>query len=63
MQEAREIIKKLLESEQRLPEFKFGEVYEVTITEILERGVYVQLHPEMKPALINNSQLEAKKVS
>merc|ERR1712223_679112 len=29
MQEAREIVKKLLESEQRLPEFKFGEVYEV----------------------------------
>ena len=62
MQEAREIIKKLLESDTRLPEFKFGEVYEVEITEILDRGIFVQMHPEMKPAFINNSQLEARKV-
>jgi len=63
MQEAREIIKQLLESDTRLPEFKFGEVYQVEITEILDRGIFVQMHPEMKPAFINNSQLEARKVS
>ena len=63
MQEAQEMIKKLLQTEQRLPEFKFGEVYEVTITEIIDRGIFVQLHPEMKPAFINNAQLEARKVS
>ena len=62
MQEAREIIKQLLESDTRLPEFKFGEVYQVEITEILDRGIFVQMHPEMKPAFINNSQLEARKV-
>ncbi len=61
MSEAKEIIKKLL-TEQRIPEFEFGGVYEVKIVEILERGIFVQMHPELKPVFIANSQLDGKKV-
>ena len=61
MSEAKEIIKKLL-LDDRIPEFEFGASYEVTITEILDRGIFVQLHPEMKPIMIPNSQLDARKV-
>ena len=61
MSEAKEIIKKSL-VEERIPDFEFGATYNVTITEILDRGVFVQLHPEMKPILIPNSQLDARKV-
>jgi hypothetical protein len=61
MSEAREIIDKIL-TEERVPEFEFGAIYPSTIVEILDRGILVQLHPEMQPILIPNSQLDAKKV-
>ncbi len=61
MAEAKEIIEKLL-TEERVPEFEFGSIYSATIVEILDRGVLVQLHPEMQPVLIPNTQLDAKKV-
>jgi polyribonucleotide nucleotidyltransferase len=61
MSEAKEIIDKLL-TEERVPELTFGAIYKAKITEILDRGVFVQLHPEMQPVLISNSQLDAKKV-
>ena len=61
MAEAKEIIDKLL-TEERVPEFDFGSIYPATIVEIVDRGVFVQLHPEMQPVLIPNSQLDAKKV-
>ena len=61
MSEAREIIDKIL-TEERIPEFEFGAIYPSTIVEILDRGILVQLHPEMQPVLIPNSQLDAKKV-
>ena len=61
MAEAREIIDKILATD-RVPEFEFGAVYPAKITEILDRGIRVQLHPELQPALIPNSQLDAKKV-
>jgi ribosomal protein S1 len=62
MSEAKEQIDKIL-TEERVPEFEFGAVYSGTIVEIVDRGVFVQLHSEMQPALIPNSQLDAKKVS
>ena len=61
MSEAKEIMKKVL-IEERIPDFEFGAAYQVTITEILDRGILVQLHPEMKPIMIPNSQLDARKV-
>ncbi len=61
MSEAKELIEKIL-TEDRVPEFEFGAIYPATITEIVDRGVFVQLHPEMQPVLIQNSQLDAKKV-
>ena len=61
MAEAKDIIKRLL-TEERLPTFDFGGVYEVLITEILDRGAYVQMHPAMQPVFIPNSQLDARKV-
>lgn len=61
MSEAKEIIDRLL-SEERVPELEFGAIYRVKILELLDRGVMVQIHPEMQPVLINNSQLDAKKV-
>ena len=61
MSEAKEMIKNSLK-ESRIPEFEFGATYEVMITEILDRGVFVQLHPDLKPAFIPNNQLDARKV-
>lgn len=62
MSEAKEQIEKIL-TEERVPEFEFGAIYSTTIVEIIDRGVLVQLHPEMQPVLIPNSQLDAKKVN
>ena len=61
MSEAKEMVKSSL-NESRIPEFEFGATYEVMITEILDRGVFVQLHPDLKPAFIPNNQLDARKV-
>jgi len=61
MIEGKEAIEKILDN-NRVPEFDFGAIYPATIVEILDHGVLVQLHPEMQPSLITNSQLDAKKV-
>lgn len=61
LSEAKEMIEKAL-TEERLPEFEFGATYECTITEISDRGVFVQLHPSLKPVFLPNSQLDARKV-
>ena len=59
--EAQEIIGKILE-EERVPELEFGAIYPSIIREIREKGVMVELHPEMPLVLVPNSQLDAKKV-
>ena len=61
MQEAKEFIQKFLE-EERIPEFEFGGVYEVTVSDVNERGIFVLMHSELKPVFIPNSQLDATKV-
>lgn len=62
MDEADEIITKLLETE-KAPELEFGGIYPATIVEIRDIGVMVQLYPDMPPALIHNSQLDQRKVA
>lgn len=61
MDEANEIITKLLEKE-KTPELEFGGIYTAKIVEIRDIGVMVQLYPDMPPALIHNSQLDQRKV-
>ena len=41
---------------------EFGAVYTAKIAEIVAGGLMVQLYPNMKPALLPNSQLEGRKV-
>ena len=60
--EAKEIIEAIL-AEHKIPELEFGAIYPSIIKEIRERGVMVELHPELPLVLVPNSQLEAKKVS
>ena len=60
--EADEIIQKLL-SEERLPDFEMGAIYEVKILEVLPRGIIVELHPDMEGIMIRNTHLSATKVS
>ena len=61
LNEAKEIIDKIL-TEEKVPELEFGSIYPSIIREIRERGVMVELHPEMPLVLVPNSQLDAKKV-
>lgn len=61
MDEAEEIITKLLETE-KVPELEFGGIYKAKIVEVRDIGVMVQLYPDMPPALIHNSQLDQRKV-
>ena len=61
LNEAKEIIDKIL-AEEKVPELEFGSIYPSIIREIRERGVMVELHPEMPLVLVPNSQLDAKKV-
>ena len=61
LNEAKEIIDKIL-TEEKVPELEFGSIYPSIIREIREKGVMVELHPEMPLVLVPNSQLDAKKV-
>lgn len=61
LSEAKEIIETVL-AEEKLPELEFGSIYPSIIREIREKGVMVELHPEMPLVYIPNSQLDAKKV-
>ncbi|XP_030759555.1 polyribonucleotide nucleotidyltransferase 1, mitochondrial isoform X2 [Sitophilus oryzae] len=62
MDEAKEIIQKLLTTE-RVPDLEFGGVYKATIVEVRDIGVMVTLYPGMPPALLHNSQLDQRKVA
>ncbi|KAF5305705.1 hypothetical protein FQR65_LT07602 [Abscondita terminalis] len=62
MDEAQEIINKLLNTEKS-PDLEFGGIYTATVVEIREIGVMVTLYPNMPPALLHNSQLDQRKVS
>ncbi|GFY39604.1 polyribonucleotide nucleotidyltransferase 1, mitochondrial [Trichonephila inaurata madagascariensis] len=61
MAEAKEIIDKLL-LEENAPELVFGAIYTAKIVEIRDIGVMVTLYPNMKPALLHNSQLDQRKI-
>ena len=61
MEEAVAFIETLL-AEEKAPELEFGAVYTVTITELKDRGVTVELHSSMPPVFISNAQLDARKV-
>ena len=62
MAEAKETIDSIL-AEERAPELDFGAIYRCVIKEIKERGIMVEMHPELPLVFIPNSQLDAKKVS
>merc|ERR1712098_380933 len=40
-----------------------GAIYTGKITELLDRGVMIELHPAMDPVFLHNTQLDSKKVS
>ena len=61
MQEAKCLIESSLE-EDKAPEFVFGEVYTVKISEVKERGCMVDIHPAVPHVFIPNTQLDARKV-
>ncbi|KFM81364.1 hypothetical protein X975_13258, partial [Stegodyphus mimosarum] len=61
MAEAKEVIDKLLTQEKE-PQLEFGAIYTAKIVEIREVGVMVTLYPNMKPALVHNSQLDQRKI-
>nr|CAI5850272.1 unnamed protein product [Callosobruchus analis] len=62
MDEAKEIIDKLLTTE-KAPDLDFGGIYKATIVELRDIGVMVTLYPGMPPALLHNSQLDQRKVA
>ena len=59
--EASEIIESIL-MQEKVPELEFGSIYPSIIKEIREKGVMVELHPELPLVFVTNSQLDAKKV-
>jgi len=61
MHEAEAIIENLL-TEEKVPELEFGAIYTGRVTEILERGVMIQLHDQIQPVLLHNSQLSPSKI-
>ncbi|XP_034238551.1 polyribonucleotide nucleotidyltransferase 1, mitochondrial isoform X2 [Thrips palmi] len=62
MQEAYEIVQKLMDSSSE-PEFEFGAIYVVKILELKESGAIVSLHPDLNPIYINNSHLDVRKAA
>ncbi|CAH1113717.1 unnamed protein product [Psylliodes chrysocephalus] len=62
MDEADEIIQKLLSTE-RTPDLEFGGIYKATIVELRDIGVMVTLYTGMPPALLHNSQLDQRKIA
>ncbi|XP_023328029.1 polyribonucleotide nucleotidyltransferase 2, mitochondrial [Eurytemora carolleeae] len=61
MAEAETIIENIL-AEEKVPELEFGGIYSGRITEILDRGVMLELHEGISPVLLHNSQLSAQKI-
>ena len=59
----RERIEEMLADDEAVPEYEFGAIIEVKVTEVAERGVFVEMHPALPPVLIHVSQLSATKVS
>lgn len=62
MQEAFEIVQKLMDSSSE-PEFEFGAIYVVKILELKESGALVSLHPDLNPIFISNSHLDIRKAA
>ncbi|XP_050406310.2 polyribonucleotide nucleotidyltransferase 1, mitochondrial isoform X1 [Patella vulgata] len=62
MAEAKEMIEEFLKDD-REPELEFGAIYTGTITEIRETGLMVQLHPNLQPVYLHNSQLDQRKIN
>ncbi|GFO35360.1 polyribonucleotide nucleotidyltransferase [Plakobranchus ocellatus] len=62
MAEAKEMMEKMME-DQKEPILEFGSIYTGRITEVKEFGVMVELHPNLRPILLHNSQLDQRKVS
>ncbi|KAF8773605.1 Polyribonucleotide nucleotidyltransferase 1 like protein [Argiope bruennichi] len=54
--------KKGISAVQAAPELVFGAIYTAKIVEIRDIGVMVTLYPNMKPALLHNSQLDQRKI-
>jgi len=61
MAEAEAQIQQIL-AEEKVPELDFGGIYTGKITEVLDRGIMIQLHEQMSPVLLHNSQLSAAKI-
>ena len=47
----------------KAPEPVFGGMYTCRILKLLDRGVMIELHHDMDPVLVLNSQLGNRKVS
>ncbi len=62
MREAKELIESLLAEDESVPEFEFGAILTAKVVEIRERGILVELHPNMDPVMVHVSQLSATKV-
>ncbi len=62
MAEAKERVEELLADEEMVPEYEFGAILEVTVVELKERGVNVEMHPSLPSVFIPVSQLAANKV-
>lgn len=61
MEEAKEIINKLITSSKE-PQLEFGGVYQAKIVEIRDIGLMVTLYDGMRPALLHISQIDQRKV-
>lgn len=62
MNEAQDMIHRLLVDTSPPPEFDFGAIIEVTIVEIKDFGVMVSMHPNMEPVLLHLKELDKRKV-
>jgi len=43
-------------------QFEFGNTYKGKIVELQQSGAYVEIHQQMDPVFVRNSQLDIKKV-
>jgi hypothetical protein len=58
----REKIEELLADDDAVPEYEFGAILDVTVVEVQERGVLVEMHPNLPPVRITIAQLAAHQV-
>lgn len=62
MNEAHEFIDSVLKDTQE-PVLDFGGIYTAEVTDVRDNGVLIRLHPNMKPVLLHNRELDRRKVS